>query len=171
LWRLSLIFADIALHRRGPEQLPSSRFLFALLLAVFVVVNIAATQIVESLPRAAAMVLFDTALYVGFFWVLLTGFGYSARFLQTVSALLGAETLLTLIGIPVLMMAGFENGEAQTPNVGTWLFLLLILWSIDVAGFVTSRALQLPYFLGVLIVLVYTFSSFTLGGLLFPVTS
>ena len=66
---------------------------------------------------------------------------------------------------------GFENGEVNTPNLGTWLFFLLILWSIDVAGFVLSRALQQSYVVGVLIVLVYAFGSFTLGGLVFPVAS
>ncbi len=64
-----------------------------------------------------------------------------------------------------------ENAEVETPNVGTWLFFLLILWLIDVAGFVLSRALQQPYVVGVLVVLVYMFGSFTLGGLLFPVAS
>jgi len=168
LWRLGLIFVDIALHRRGPEHLPASKFLFGLLLFVYVTASIAATQIAQPLGRAAGMVIVDTALYVGFVYILLTLFRQSGRFLQTVSALLGAETFLTLIGIPVLMLAGFENGEVEAPNVGTWLFFLLILWSIDVAGFVLSRALKLSHFLGVLIVLVYAFSSFTLGGLLFP---
>ncbi len=171
MWRLGLVFVDIALHRRGPEDLPTSGFLFGLLLVFFFAANVAATQIVQSLSRAASMVIFDLALYVGFVWLLLAGFRRSTRFLQTICALLGAEMLPTLIGIPALMLVGFENGEVEAPNVGTWLFFLLILWSIDIAGFVLSRALQLPYVAGVLIVLVYTFGSFTLGGLLFPVTS
>ena len=159
---------DIALHRRGPEHVPASRFLFGLLLFVYVAAGIGAAQIAQPLARAAGMVVVDTALYVGFVYILLALFQQSDRFLQTVSALLGAETFLTLIGIPVLLLAGFEDGEVDAPNVGTWLFFLLILWSIDVAGFVLSRALQLSHFVGVLIVLVYAFSSFTLGGLLFP---
>ena len=171
LWRLGLVFADIALHRRGPEHLPSSGFLFSLLLIMYLVASVVATQIAEPLARAVGMVLFDTALYVGFIWLLLSALSHPDRFLQTASAIFGAQTLLTLIGIPVLMMAGFENGELESPNAGTWLFLLLILWSIDIAAFVLSRALQRSYVVGVMIVLGYSFGSFTLGGLLFPVAS
>ena len=128
-------------------------------------------QILQPLARAVGMVFFDTALYVGFVWLVLALFGHSRRFVQTASALLGAETFLTLIEIHILSMAGLEIGEIETPNIGTWLFFLLILWSIDINGFVLSRALQQSYVVGVLIVLGYVFGSFTLGGLLFPVAS
>jgi len=171
LWRLGLEFVEIALHRRGPEHLPASGFLFGLLLLIYVIASVVATQIAQPLPRAVSMVIFDTALYVSFIWMLLAVFRYSNRFLQTISALLGAETFLTIIGIPILSLAGFENGTVETPNAGTWLFFLLILWSIDVAGFVLSRALQQSYAVGVSVVLVYALGSFTLGGLLFPVAS
>ena len=171
LWRLGLVFVDIALHRRGPEHVPASGFLFGLLLLVHVATGIAAMQFVQPPARAVGLVIFDTALYVGFVWLVFARFRYPSRFVQTTSALLGAETVLTLIEIPVLSLAGFENGEVDAPNIGTWLFLLLILWSIDINGFVLSRALQQSYVVGVLIVLGYVFGSFTLGGLLFPAAS
>ena len=171
LWRLGLVFVDIALHRRGPEHVPASGFLFGLLLLVYVATGVAAMQFVQPPARAVGLVIFDTVLYVGFVWLVLALFRYPSRFVQTTSALLGAETVLTLIEIPVLSLAGFENGEVDAPNIGTWLFFLLILWSIDINGFVLSRALQQSYVVGVLIVLGYVFGSFTLGGLLFPAAS
>ncbi len=171
LWRLGLVFVDIALHRRGPEHVPASGFLLGLLLLVYVATSVVATQIEQPLTRAVGLVIFDTALYIGFVWVVLALFRYSSRFVQTASALLGAETFLTLIGIPILSLAGFGNDEVNTLNVGTWLFFLLILWLIDVAGFVLSRAVQQSYAVGVFAVLVYMFGSFTLGGLLFPVAN
>lgn len=171
LWRLGLVFVEIALHRRGPEYLPASGFLFGFLLLIYVTVSVVAAQIAQPLSRAVGIMIFDTAFYVGFIWMVLAMFQYSSRFIQTISALLGSETFLTLIGIPILLSAGFENGDIETPNASTWLYLLLILWSIDVAGFVLSRALQQPYVVGVFVVLVYMFGSFTLGGLLFPVAS
>ncbi|MFL2545784.1 MAG: hypothetical protein ACJ0SL_00165 [Candidatus Rariloculaceae bacterium] len=169
MFRLGLVFIEIAFHRCGPERLPVSRFLFGLLTVIYLFASIVATQIAEPLSRAAAMVVFDTALYLGFISLLLTAYSYPGRFYQTVTAIFGAQTFLTLIGIPFLLSIGIENGEIEVPGAGTWLFLMLILWSIDIAGFVLSRALQISYFLGVLIVLGYSFGSYTLGGLLFPV--
>jgi len=171
LWRLGIVFVDIALHRRGPEHIPSSAFLFGLLTTIYLIASIVATQVAEPFPRAVGMVIFDTLLYLGFIWLLLSIRSYPDRFYQTVSAIFGAQTFLTLIGIPILISIGVESGEIETFNVGSWLFFVLILWSIDIASFVLSRALQLSYFLGVLIVLGYSFSSLTLGGLLFPVAS
>ena len=171
LWRLGIVFVDIALHRRGPEHIPSSAFLFGLLTTIYLFASIVATQVAEPFPRAVGMVIFDTLLYLGFIWLLLSIRSYPDRFYQTVSAIFGAQTFLTLIGIPILISIGVESGEIETFNAGSWLFFVLILWSIDIASFVLSRALQLSYFLGVLIVLGYSFSSLTLGGLLFPVAS
>ena len=72
LWRLGLMFVDIALHRRGPEHVPANRFLFGLLATIYVVASIVATQVAEPLPRAVGMVVFDTALYLGSIWLLLS---------------------------------------------------------------------------------------------------
>jgi putative flippase GtrA len=171
LWRLSSVFMEIALHRRGPEDLPASRFLFGLLAIVYGCTSFIATQIVEPWPRAAAMVAADVGTYLAFLWVLLALFGRRPRYLQTASALLGSGTVLTLFGIPLILLAGFANGEVETGNLGTWLFFLLIVWSIDVASFVLSRALPVPYIVALMIVLGYTFGSASLGRLLFPVAS
>ena len=170
MWRLSLVFFYIALHRRGPEDLPASGFLLGLLVVVYGFMSFAAAKIVEPWPRAVAMVVFDMGLYMVFLWVLLALFGRVPRYPQTVSALLGSGTLLTLLSIPILFFGDFANYENTEPSLATLLFFLLIIWSIDVAGFVVSRALPVSYVVGVLIVLGYTFGSASLGRLLFPVT-
>ena len=169
MWRLSLVFVEIALHRRGPEDLPASGFLLWLLAVVYGFTSFSAAQIIEPWPRAAAMVVFDMGLYMAFLWVLLALFGRVPRYCQTVSALLGSGILLTLLSIPILMFGGFANYENTAPTFATLLFFLVIIWSIDIAGFVVSRALPVSYVAGVLIVLGYTFGSASLGRLLFPV--
>lgn len=169
MWRLSLVFVEIALHRRGPEDLPASGFLLWLLAVVYGVTSFSAAQIIEPWPRAAAMVVFDMGLYMAFLWVLLALFGRVPRYCQTVSALLGSGILLTLLSVPILMFGGFANYENTAPTFATLLFFLVIIWSIDIAGFVVSRALPVSYVAGVLIVLGYTFGSASLGRLLFPV--
>ena len=117
------------------------------------------------------MVVVDMAVYFVFLWVLLALFSRLPRFLQTVSALLGTGTFLTLLGIPFMLVAGFASGEVETANLGTWLFFLLIVWSLDITSFVLSRALPVPYIVGLMIVLGYTFGSASLGRLLFPVAA
>ena len=171
LLRLVLVFVEIAMHRRGPETVPESQFLFGLLLVVYFVVSLFATLMAQPFTLAIGIVAFDTVFYLGIVWVLLELYKRSNRFLQTASALLGTGVILTMLQIPIFATADFDNAESTFTSAGAWLFLLSLLWSIDVAGFILSRALQLSYFAGVSIVIMYAFSSFTLGGFLFPVAS
>ena len=71
MWRLILVFIDIALHRRGPEDLPRSTFLFGTVLGSYFLVGLVVLQITESLSRALGLVLFEGALYLFFVCCLL----------------------------------------------------------------------------------------------------
>jgi len=171
LIRLVLIFVEIALHRSGPDALPESRFLFGLLLTIYFVVGVAAALILRPFTVAIGIVAFDTALYLGVVWLLLALYKVSNRYLQTASALLGTGIIMTLAQIPIFATADFDNAEVTLTSGGVVLFLLSLVWSLDIAAFVLSRALQLSYFAAVLIVTMYVVSSFTLGRSLFPVPS
>ena len=97
--------------------------------------------------------------------------GYLSRFVQTATALLGTEILLNLIVAPLLLWIEIIGDAASPPILPALLFSLIIFWGIDIAGFVLSRALQLTYFVGVLVMIGYFFASFSLRGLLFSVAS
>ena len=169
--RLIFVFVDIALHRRGPEDLPSSQFLFLIILGSYFFVGLFILQIRESFSQALGLVLFDGTLYLFFVWALLGMRGYLSRFIQTATALLGTEILLNLIAVPLLLWIEIIGDAASPPILPALLFSLIIFWGIDIAGFVLSRALQLTYFVGVLVMIGYFFASFSLRGLLFSVAS
>ena len=184
MWRLVQVFADIALHRRGPEELPASRFLFSLILSTYLAVGFLSLIVSEPAERLLdltilgytlqlsfiGLIILETFFYLWFVWLVLRVFDHSRRFLQTATALLGAETLLSIVGIPILAWIDAVRDSGGEPSAGTFVYLLLFLWSLDVAGFVLSRALQNAYFVGVLIVIGYVMISFTLRDYLFPVT-
>lgn len=185
MWRLTQVFAEIALHRRGPDDLPASRFLFGLILGTYLAVGFLSLLVSEPAERLLeltilgstldlgfiGLIILETFFYLLFVWVVLRVSDHSTRFFQTGTALLGAETLLGLIGIPILVWIDAVSGSGGEPTAGTFVYLLLFLWSVDVAGFILSRALQRGYFVGVLMVLGYLMISFTLRERFFPVTS
>ncbi|MFL2553643.1 MAG: hypothetical protein ACJ0S4_02930 [Candidatus Rariloculaceae bacterium] len=150
LWRLGIVFVDIALHRRGPEHIPSSAFLFGLLTTIYLIVSIVATQVAEPFPQSRGHGHFrDTLLLSRLYLVaVINSIVVPDRFYQTVSAIFGAQTFLTLIGIPILISIGIESGEIETFNVGSWLFFILILWSIDIAKFCVVTRATIIVFLG-----------------------
>ena len=168
--RLILAFVDIMLHRRGPEDLPSSTFLVWSLLAVSVGVELGVLFVIDGGARAAAVTVLVQLLDVWFVWALLRTFNKQPRFRQTMCALLGTETLITLAGAPLAPLLTASAAASAEPQITLPLLLtaLLGIWSIDIAAFVFSRALERPYLLCVAIMLGYVLLIVSLQTSLLP---
>ncbi len=78
--RLILAFVDIMLHRRGPEDLPSSRFLVWLLLFVSIGVELGVLFANDGALRTAAVSVLVDLLDLWFVWALLRTFNRQKRF-------------------------------------------------------------------------------------------
>jgi hypothetical protein len=166
----SLVFAfvDIALHRRGPDQLPASTFLLTLVLAGYLFIVFFALALQSSAAAAAALLVFETAIYLLFVWAVLKAFKRERRFLQTATAMLGVDTLFNALGLPLLAWENALTGAGAETTAPLVLSLLLFVWSIDVSGFILSRALERPYVLGVGIVLGYVMLSYSIRTAFLP---
>lgn len=166
--QLALVFVDIAFHRKGPAALPASQFLFALVLVVYLTVSLLASQINWPFSETVGPMTLDVTFCLAFFWLVLTIAQRQRRYLQTVTALLGAETFLTLIAIPLLVLRPATDGGETLTTPTIILLTAVLLWSIDIGGYILSRALDQAYIVGVTIMVGYVVSSFMLGELLFP---
>ena len=171
--RLILVFVDIMLHRRGPEDLPSSQFLVWLMLAVATAVDLAISIANGGTAREAAVVVLIQFLDVWFVWALLRTFNRQRRFRQTMCALLGTETILNLAGAPLVPLLTASAAASTEPQITLPLLLtaLLGVWSIDIAAFVFARAVERPYVLCVAIMLGYVLLIVSLQTTLLPSVS
>lgn len=169
MWSLALVFLDIALHRRGPDELPPSRFLLAVLIVLYVLIGLVALWTLGVLDSGNAQLLFlDSAFFLAYVFVTLRLFGHDRRFPQTAIALLGTDILINLVGLPLALWARSIAVPPDPASAPMLLRLVLLLWWIDVAGFVLSRAISRPYFVGVLFVIVYVMTSLSISDFLFP---
>ena len=166
---LVLAFIDIALHRRGPEQLPASSFLLGLVLVVYLVVAFATLRLDPPPVNLAMLLVVNATLYGGFVWAVLKTFKHERRFMQTAIALLGTDTLFNVMSLPLVWLNG--QADATTMTLPEALRLLVLIWSIDVSGFVLSRAIGRPYVVGVGIMVGYVLLSISLQASLFPATA
>jgi len=171
--RLIFAFLDVMLHRRGPEHLPSSRFLVWLLLGLSVGIELTILAANDGSMRVAAVSVLVAFLDVWFVWALLRAFNRQERFAQTMSALLGAEAILNLAGAPLIPLLNASIPAAAEPTITVPLLLtaLLGVWSIDIAAFVFSRALERPYVLCVAIMIGYVLLIVSLQTSLLPPVS
>ena len=166
--QIASVFVDIAFHRKGPDALPASRFLFGIVLVAYLTVSLLALQINWPLDQAVGPLVADVVFCMAFFWAVLQLGQHGRRFWQTVTALLGAETFLSLVALPLLVLRSAATGSAALEPITVLLLTVVLFWSIDIGGFILSRALEQAYVVGVMIMVGYVISSFMLGELLFP---
>jgi hypothetical protein len=100
--RLVKAFLDIALWRKTPATLPASTFLLALVAVADVLVAILGAWL-EPAPHSRVLLglLLTVLAPLTFTWFVLALTKRSHRFLQTSSALLGIDVLLSLVLLPL----------------------------------------------------------------------
>jgi hypothetical protein len=161
-------FLDLALLRRGPQDLPASSALLALVALGGVVVGAVNGQaIFGGLGPAAGANLFDMALTMAMLYLLLQFKGHVARWLQTTTAFLGIG-----LGAGVAMLLLGALAQALGAKEITVLAdLLLAVWLHVVLGHVLRHALDIPLLAGVIIVFAYTMIAFNLVIIAFPIAA
>lgn len=160
------LILDIALIQRGPQALPASLWLTLVALAVYVVVGALAHQLIMPVATPLGPALFDLFLMVGFALALLYGFGYPERSLQTLAALGGTGTLLTLCGLPVVQMLD-ADAKGAIAALGVILWSALMVWSLAVTAHILRHALSVSFAVGLFLAVAYMMVSILLYGTLF----
>jgi hypothetical protein len=152
------LYLDIALLRRGPEDLPTSRGLLWATLAAFVALNALLTLAFRPgtddwLPQLVVSAGFTLLWYR----LLLGVFGRPERYMQTVTAVLGFGCIVTPLIVPA---AGLMAPYADDPSAAMpWMLLLLPLagYLIYVSARILRAAIERPMFQCVMLVLLQTF--------------
>ncbi|HEY4369899.1 MAG TPA: hypothetical protein VGN07_21870 [Steroidobacteraceae bacterium] len=111
--RLLQTFFDIAVWRKGPQDLPESRFLASFVLCTYIMISFVYTQLLHlRLRTAVPMIAIDVLMLLGWLWVVLVFFSRRHRFLQTATSLLGVGVLFGGINI-VARTVQLATGPAQ----------------------------------------------------------
>jgi hypothetical protein len=162
---------DIAMLRRGPEDLPASSFLFRLALLAYVALGtLGATFYTEGPGETLAQTGLDLVLVFGFFGLLLSIHRKMPRFGQTMTAVLGTGSLLYLLRLPldVWLNALPEGASATLPALS---MLLLAVWSIIITGHILNRALEIPFLGGIVLGVAFFTLNVAAFATLFPAAS
>jgi hypothetical protein len=156
------LFVDIVLFRKGPQDVPASPLLLGLCLLAYLLTGEAMLMMEETLLRATLQVLLDAVILAGFVSVTLRFAGNAERVLQTLSALLAVDVLISIIAFPVMisLSSGVERG-------GGYLLVMLMLWHLAVMAHIFRHALSRSWWAGYAVAMLYTLMSFQVLQLLF----
>lgn len=164
------LFWNLCLLRVGPERMPTANLFVIMVL----VTNLLVSALValsspggNSVATALSAPVISAAVLASGTWLMLQAKGVPERFTATLTALLGADVLITAFSWPLilLMRPGTEPGGMQI-LLGIAQFAL-IFWWVTISGFVFARALEVSRAQGlaiavfvVLATLIVTFSIF-----------
>ncbi len=159
--RILDVFLQIALRRRGPEDLPDSQFLLLIAGLVYVVTqSFLALPVYHASAALARSLVLDLLLLCGCVWGLLRLTGHVLRYRQTLTAMFGTGALLGVCMLPFnywLELAAEPGKPALAPTIG---LLAVVSWSLAVNGHIFSRALSAPFAAGLAISIAYFFLNY-----------
>jgi hypothetical protein len=168
--QLIQLFAQIALLRRGPQDVPASALLLALTVVGYLCVNLVVSGLMPPVPGwpGPAQVLVDTVFTLAWYVALLKLLGRSERILQTATAVFGFQVVLSplLIASDWLVLRFGQDALWQVPVVSAG--LLLLIWLIAAYSQIVRAALEWSSPASVVLVILQTITGRMLLVALFP---
>ncbi len=149
-------FWQICIFKKGPEQVPTAPVFAGMVLIAYLLVSVAASLFEPALEgnilKAVLVILVSTAVQLSIFAILLLYKNVFARVKETFLALLGSDTLLTLVGIVILAAHDFFDGNLESGGsaiqVSRFALTAIVVWSLAVTGFILHKATNTGIFLG-----------------------
>ena len=154
-------FLQIALRRRGPEDLPDSSFLLLIAALLYLITQslLGAPVYGASLALGQSLLL-DLTLLCGCLWGLLRLTGFPGRYRQTLTAVLGTGALLSACMLPFNYWPAIAGGAGRPALIPTLALLAIVSWSLVVNAHIFSRALSRPFAAGLAISVAYFFLNY-----------
>ncbi len=158
------LFFNICLLRDGPEDLPHSR----VLLGVLIIVNFAISTLIGSVVNGLRVAGLSgiAVLLFSFAFTKLLLFRRPERFLQTFSAMLGTDVIISVALLPSFYSIQYlPLSEVAGLFFNVTLFALLV-WVVIVYGYIFSKALSVLINYGIAISIGYALLNTLIIGLL-----
>jgi hypothetical protein len=167
--QLVRLFTQIALLRRGPQDLPASALLLALTLTGYLGVNALVSALLPPVSGWPLQLLVDTLFTLAWYVALLQLVGRPERILQTSTAVFGFQAVLSpaLIASEWLMRRFGEQTTWQLPIA--FAGLALLVWLVAANGHVVKAALGWSGTASIMLVILQIFCGQLLLFALFPV--
>ena len=160
-------FAEICLFRRGPQNLPSSVMLLAIVMVAHTIVSIFQNALILDLGTALLAGFTDTLLVATLTGLLLYLLGFAARIVQTITAMTGAGAIIMLAVLPPAAWVISAERSGTANPIAALLVYFGLFWFVGVTGHILRHALSVPLVFGVIIAFAYYGISYAVFNFLF----
>ncbi len=163
---LNLLFA-ICLFRKGPQDIPYSKILFRLSILSYALVSYLLLHLSVTSLQALLQVAVEIILVIIFSFIVLSLTNKRSRLIQTASALLGTDTLISCTALPVIATLSIDNNNL----LAFFTMLALMVWHWLITAHILRHALEQTFSFAMGIAFLYIFSTYQIMGVLFPAIS
>jgi len=160
---LNLLFT-LCLFRKGPQDIPYSQALFRLSIISYALVSYLLLQLSITSLQALLQVIIEIILVLIFSLAILSLTNKRSRFMQTASALLGTDALISCAALPVIATLTIDNNNL----LAFFTMLALMIWHWLVTAHILRHALEQTFSFAMGIAFLYIFSTYQIMGVLFP---
>jgi hypothetical protein len=159
-------FLDIALWRKGPQDLPASRSLaLATLLAYATAEFVKSSMVTDDAVRALSLIGIDLLMLTAWSWLVLSFFNRRRRFVQTFTATLGVGVMMLIVNIVIMLLYPPLTSRAEL--LFAWNFVWLIANAL-VVGRIFMHALDRSLMTGMALVVAIVYSTEAVAKLMLP---
>lgn len=139
-------FLDIIRLRKGPDAIPYSWVVCFITLTLWLLSGLAITMATDGMTDQDFLNgTFTGVVGLACYAAVIVSHGHTPRLLQTVSAILGCGALISFLFLASDALLGALLQETSVQLVGT----LILLWSVPVEGHIIARAIDRPWFVGI----------------------
>jgi len=163
MYSLLTLFFDICLFKKGPQDVPVSKWLLFLLIPIYAGISFLILILTSDVINAILQIIVEITFVLVSAKVVLFVANKSDRYQQTANALIATDSIISFAAIPV-MATLINQGSANSYTAIT----LLMLWHWAVSGHIFSQALEKHFSIGLGIALLYILLAYQLMALLFP---
>jgi hypothetical protein len=155
--------------KSAPQDLPYSPQFAVQMAIVYIFSGLVVLQSTLSPDDMLAGLLLGLFVQLVFTYLVLRALNRSARFVQTISAMLAVSILFNLLSWPVFIVVADAAATEGLKATMSLMFLLIISWEVLVKAYIFRHALEMKMLSALALSFSLFFISVTLSQLLFPV--
>ena len=150
-------FINICLLKEGPEDLPHSYVLLGIVILLGFLISILIGSIDQNIKVAGLASILG--LFFTFVFSKLLLINKPERFLQTFTAMIGVDAIISVVSVPSFYSLKFLELSELTEMFFSLTIFALLVWVVIVYGYIFSKALSIMMGYGVAISIGYAFLS------------
>jgi len=163
------VFWKICLFKLAPQDLPVSSFLLLVSMLGYGLAGVLVGLMSLSPGQAIISSVLDIALVGSMTQLLLWIKEMGPRFQQAFTALMGTGAIMGFLALPlVFLQVQAGDQPALLPSV---MLLGLVMWSLGIVGHILRHTISAPFYVGVLLAVLYMYVSMSIMRSLFATVS